>query len=476
MPFVKELPVWNALGVSPSTEAKTNGWGPNQHPPADWFNWIQNKTYESLQELQQNAVHKDDPIAVADGSTTTKGILMLEDSTTSTNTTNAATPNSVKQVADLVTQHKEERVDLGEVHGLRVTDGKLEFYDGTVWQKVKGDGFPVGNVSTLSVKKGNAVASLKWTDPQDTTITDSNSQVITIAKWIGTKVVYKAGAYPTNENDGTIALDSKIRNAYQTTAFDVTGLTNGVEYFFMLFPYTEDVVTIDAANRISAIPSASDDTSGSPGPSNLVGGVMQAGYFGTVTSTELITGDALASAAGLSAGTTQNSTTDWLKFAHEDKILFVAKKPIRHSITWDAIHAAGCAYGSKTVVIGGLTYKVRLFRSALTDPALDANADKGAIGSEWNKLMLPIHVEAPSSWAYPVYCGTTEDWGINFTDADLWTISSAGNGTYTWCQEKLTSNAAGRVIRGGGGVSYWSTYTSSNTNANYGWRPVLELL
>ena len=63
-----------------------------------------------------------------------------------------------------------------------------------------------------------------------------------------------------------------------------------------------------------------------PGPTTLIGGDMTEGFFGEVTSAELITGDALASEVGISAGTSQNSTAGWLKFALDDKILFVAKK------------------------------------------------------------------------------------------------------------------------------------------------------
>jgi len=51
----------------------------------------------------------------------------------------------------------------------------------------------------------------------------------------------------------------------------------------------------------------------------------------------------------------------------------VAKKPIRNSISWDAINTAKCVYGGsgdKTIVVDGLTYKVRLLKGgANKDPA-----------------------------------------------------------------------------------------------------------
>ncbi|MGG1483543.1 hypothetical protein ABEI56_05585 [Peribacillus castrilensis] len=58
MPFTKALPEWNEPGSVPPQEFKDNGWGADQHPPADWFNWFFNTTFKALQELQLNAADK----------------------------------------------------------------------------------------------------------------------------------------------------------------------------------------------------------------------------------------------------------------------------------------------------------------------------------------------------------------------------------------------------------------------------------
>jgi hypothetical protein len=217
------------------------------------------------------------------------------------------------------------------------------------------------------------------------------------------------------------------------------------------------------------------DLSGSPGSKFLIAGTMEEGFFGEVPASELITGDALASACGISAGTAQFSNEPWLKFAYQGKILFVAKKPFRYSLSWNAINAANAVYGDRTVTIGGLTYKVRLMRGANKDPA---DAYEGSIchGSEWNRLMLPIHENAPNNWAYPNNVDSpTEDWGVNYTDEDLLTHYNYGNGSRSWCQE-VAETASLRVRRGGYGVSSSGSITASNSSSGYGWRPVLELL
>jgi hypothetical protein len=227
-----------------------------------------------------------------------------------------------------------------------------------------------------------------------------------------------------------------------------------------------------------------DDKTRAPGSKFLIGGDMQAGFFGEVSASELISGDALASLVGISQGTSQHSTAGWLKFAWQGKILFVAKKTFRRSISWDHINSANAVYGDKTVEIGGLTYKVRLPKGVNKDPA---GAYSGAIchGSEWNRLMLPIHQGAINkNWAYPDNVESDIPvWSHNlgtgnqgmYTDEDLLTHSSYGSGSRSWCQE-VGERSDYRIRRGGNGVSLSFSGASSDRTAELGWRPCLELV
>ena len=363
-----------------------------------------------------------------------------------------------------------------EVHGIRLNiDKKLEYFDGEEWVEVKGGGgstVPLGNIVNFTAEGGDAQVVLKWQDPEDIVV-----EGIVISKWGGTKILRKVGSYPSNANDGVLVVDSGVRNQYETVGFEDTGLVNDTEYFYMAFPYTIDgLVTISIDNRVSATPTDVDDTTDSPGSKYLLGGDMNAGYFGVVPTSELFTGTEIALACGITEGTVQFNDVGWLKFAIDGKIIFKSKKTIRHSISWDHINSKGCVKGTKTVTKGGHTYKVRLMKGALTDPSRYDLPDKGAMGSEWNKLMLPIHIKAKDkSWEYPANVETDIPyWGIDFTDADLQTHNSHGDGSYHWCQEVSNDNPAGRVYRGNLGVSYSSRRTSSATNASVGWSPVLE--
>ena len=352
-----------------------------------------------------------------------------------------------------------------------------------------GDLIPVGsggyplieNVSGFTAKSiGNNEIEINWTDPPDVVIDGT-----TIATWSGTMLRRKTLSYPVNEKDGELVIDSKVRSQFGTTPLVDEGVTD-TQYYYMLFPYTEKkVITVDAANRATATATA-DDMWGTPGPLMLANGTMQEGFFGLVPSSQFITGDALASAITLSNGTSQFSTTDWIKSAGGGKILFSPMKTIRHSISWDHILAKGAVWGDgttggdRTVQVQGFTFKVRLFRGL--NNAYDPKTvpvgydDVHCHGSEWNRLILPLHVGAKTgSWGD--YGSNVESglpyWGTDFTDADLQVAS--GNGRATWCQNYAYSSA-GRCYRGGYGVAGSSLYSSSDTGARGGWRPVLELV
>lgn len=93
---------------------------------------------------------------------------------------------------------------------------------------------------------------VKWKDPDDLVVAGS-----TLAAWGGTLLVRKAGSAPVSRRDGTVVLDSKTRNAYQSSYFCDSGLTDGVTYYYKFFPYTTaHAYTDDPADEFSKTPAA----------------------------------------------------------------------------------------------------------------------------------------------------------------------------------------------------------------------------
>lgn len=188
------------------------------------------------------------------------------------------------------------------------------------------------------------------------------------------------------------------------------------------------------------------DLSKVPGNNVLLAGTSEYGYYGVTSAEDFINGDNLATAIGLTTGIAQNSDSGWLKYSVDGKPLFVAKKTIRHTISWNNIDSVGGVFGGATLWFNGILYKVRLLTT-----------------QEWNKLLYPVHIEHPSG---------APNWD-NFGDCDLLVKSSCGNGSYTWTS---TPTGSDRVIRGDSSVTFSNYYSPSFSNYYGGFRPVLEVI
>ncbi|HZK00945.1 MAG TPA: hypothetical protein VFC79_13090, partial [Tissierellaceae bacterium] len=163
--------------------------------------------------------------------------------------------SAINEIDNNIKTHKADMIHQEEVHGIRLNiDKKLEYFDGEEWVEVKGGGgstVPIGNISNFVAEEGDAQVILTWKDPEDIVV-----EGIVVSKWKGTKILRKTGSYSANENDGILVIDSGVKNQYEVNGFTDTGLVNDTKYFYMAFPYTDDVVTVDIANRISATPTA----------------------------------------------------------------------------------------------------------------------------------------------------------------------------------------------------------------------------
>lgn len=105
-----------------------------------------------------------------------------------------------------------------------------------------------------------------------------------------------------------------------------------------------------------------------PGPSILIAGDTNAGYYGKAIG--IITINDLISKTGVVEGTAQVSgDITWLKFAYQGKTLFVADRVLKCSLSWDDINAHDCVFGK--IISLQKSYKCRLI-----------------CGTEWNNLIV----------------------------------------------------------------------------------------
>jgi hypothetical protein len=201
------------------------------------------------------------------------------------------------------------------------------------------------------------------------------------------------------------------------------------------------------------MPIKPDDYRGSPGGQLLTHGNMTyGGYFGRYTG--IASGNGLASACGVTIGTSQiylNNPIDWIKFGYEDKILFIACKPIRTTISWDDLNAKGCVFGEKLVTFDGITYKCRLMRIRNGDP-----------GTAFGRDLTLLSNVRQSIWD-------------NLTDNDLYLNQAIdANGRFSLAQETVESYP--QNCQSFTGIGAYPMITKNVREAIFGWRPVLEVV
>lgn len=87
-----------------------------------------------------------------------------------------------------------------------------------------------------------------------------------------------------------------------------------------------------------------------PGPKSLVAGNEQAGYFGTLTQTQLLTATEIFNLLGLPAvGPTTDPSLIWCKFFYKGKIVYIPTRPINdgslQQFSWEDLYQLGLVYG-----------------------------------------------------------------------------------------------------------------------------------
>ena len=194
----------------------------------------------------------------------------------------------------------------------------------------------------------------------------------------------------------------------------------------------------------------------------------------------LPTGTALANSLGLSAtgAVLQNNDTGWLKFVHQGKVKYIAKKSFMHTVSWNDIAKAEAVYGNRTIRIGSNLFRVSVLSGAEADPSSwittsTATDNKGA-GSEWNQLVYRVCSVIPTDGATTYHGG--KQIGSNWKDFSEADLNITGNGGYAWCKETPSYNLSSRVLRGYSSLSHFDSSTSSAATAFHGWRPCLTLI
>jgi len=203
-------------------------------------------------------------------------------------------------------------------------------------------------------------------------------------------------------------------------------------------------------------------------------GDLALGFYGEVSTGELVDGEELAALCYLKRGDPQCSQVPWLKYVMDGEVRYVAKKPFRYGVSWQQLHNRGLVFG-RTIEIRGKKYVVRLMQGGNaqpTDSAIGYDVT-GGVGSEWNRLFYRICKPTPyGNKNLTASEGSPTPW-VSYTETDLLMHNSDGNGTLCWTQETHGYGSTYRVVRGFFGISSLDADEVNCSYHDYGWRPVL---
>lgn len=108
--------------------------------------------------------------------------------------------------------------------------------------------FPPKNTRGLIVTPGELSLNIKWGDPDDFAYDGME-----LAKWAGTKIVYRTDRYPVGPDDGVLLVDNTWRDWYSEVGVAIESAGPQNIYYFQAFPYADNGLTNkNAGNRISA--------------------------------------------------------------------------------------------------------------------------------------------------------------------------------------------------------------------------------
>lgn len=250
---------------------------------------------------------------------------------------------------------------------------------------------------------------------------------------------------------------------------DTTALRN-VLYYYRIEVYKGSETSLSVNHKLAYMPYTG------PGPSKIIRGDSEAGYFGTLNVDQLITPGDLVSKLNLPAA--WGSITyiaKWYKVIRRGKVLFFPDRGLVYSVSMASVYQQGLLYGTadsskyhdwmktnygtvnnyRTLVLGENEYLVRCPASRLV-PGAVGGTTADYVGGEYDEVFAPL------------FSGRT----VKATTTQY--LDELHPNEYA-----LTSDmqAAGTVLaRGSSSGDAQTGNTAAGNSANIGFYPVLELL
>lgn len=205
-----------------------------------------------------------------------------------------------------------------------------------------------------------------------------------------------------------------------------------------------------------------------PGPTALVYGTTDLGYYGTLASTDFLTLAQLRTLTGFTGGT-DNTAWDgrWIKMAVNSKVLFIPSVYLASAVSRNALLAQNLIFG-KSIVNNGYTFSARVAKiSDGVQTAISANTqniDRNRLewaNSEWGKIVSALLTPAQDT-----------DWP-HWLLFDRTAFLVPGPSLYFNVQEVRTGASTTSVVVNNNLGSFTSF---SDAAAGSKWLPILEFV
>lgn len=230
-----------------------------------------------------------------------------------------------------------------------------------------------------------------------------------------------------------------------------------------------------------------------PGPSNIIYGDYDLGFYGTLSSLDFITSSQLINALNFktSAGgvlSIYEPTPTWLKYIRKGKVYYVPNTSIVNTgISFQHLYNNGLVYGTnnngpytpsgstptnqqRIITIGPDQFIVRLMKSATEDPATlvtGSIVNEPTVQGEYGDFMYPQARVVPDTQRL-VNCIEERNGGFGvLTTNGVWCQDSSAASTYISRGSAYASNA----------TKQWVMYSAGRSSDLTGaWVPILELV
>lgn len=250
---------------------------------------------------------------------------------------------------------------------------------------------------------------------------------------------------------------------------DTTTLRN-VLYYYRIEVFKGSENSLSVNHKLAYMPYTG------PGPSKILRGDSEIGFFGTLPIDQLIHPIDLAAKLNFpSAWTIWSNATKWFKVMRKGKVLFVPDNAITPSASMAALYQNGLLYGTadsnkyhdwmktnygtinnyRTVVIGENEYLVRCPGSRLVPGSLGGSTTD-YVGGEYDDVIAPL------------YAGRT----VKVNNTQYFDDNHSNNYRYT--TDMTVAGTA--LVRGSSSGDGTATNSAASAVGTIGFYPVLELL